>query len=293
MTQAPLKPVYGVTPEYVTSMVNQDIVEQHIDEAAFLWLEHQHAISRPDYSLADIEELDCYLDANLKGIWLAGETGWQMCLMQLTEGREYLFPAAIMALRRKKNDCLQRVLTHVDQESADIFIGALGWLENAQVKPHIDALLTHPRPFYRYLGLSACGLHRQTPSVPLEELMKTDIPLLKARVIQLAGELKYRHQKHGLIGYLHSSNDEYRFRSAWSLALMGERYYALPVLETYLSLDSAFRLPALQMVMRLATPDGQKRLIYTLVKKGDLKGAVMATGIAGYARSVPWLIKMM
>lgn len=293
MKQQTLAPVFGIPPQRIGAMINRSIVEQHVDEAAFQWLQHADAVQDADYTLEDIVELDNYLDANLEGIYLAGEVGWQLCQDQLTEGEEYLFPATVMALRSQDPDRQRQLLKAVDGESADMLIGALGWLDYTQVKPFIEHLLNHQRPFYQYLGVATCGLHRQVPGISIRKLLQSPIPLLKVRVIQLVGELKYHDLRAELVHYLHAENQAYRFWSAWSLALLGERYQALPILEACLQRDSAYYQPALQMAVRIATPDGQKRLIYTLAKSNALKTAIIATGIAGYTDGVGWLIKMM
>ncbi|CAM4199645.1 TIGR02270 family protein [Serratia silvae] len=293
MKQATLTPVFAIPPQRISTMINRSIVEQHVDEAGFQWLQHTDAVQRPDYTLEDIVELDNTLEANLDGIYLAGETGWQLCQTQLTDGEEYLFPAMVMALRSQDPGRQQQLLKTVNSENAEMFIGALGWVDYAQAKPVIEQLLNSTRPFYQYLGVAACGLHRQKPSVAIQQLLQSPIPLLKVRVIQLIGELKYHDLKVELAHYLRAENQAYRFWSAWSLALLGERYHALPVLESCLHPDSAYYQPALQVAIRIATPDGRKRLIYTLAKSHFFKSAITATGIAGYVDGIGWLIKMM
>ena len=45
-----------------------DIVSQHVEEAAFLWLLRSNAIRQPHYALKDIAKLDDRVEAHLDGL---------------------------------------------------------------------------------------------------------------------------------------------------------------------------------------------------------------------------------
>ncbi len=47
------------------------IIEQHAEEAAFLWLQRNAAIHEPHYSLKDIAHLDDRLEAHIDGLRIA------------------------------------------------------------------------------------------------------------------------------------------------------------------------------------------------------------------------------
>lgn len=59
------------------------IIAEHAAEAAFLWETRCQAVVAPNYRLKDLVDLDERLQANLEGLHLAGEAGWQLCLQQL------------------------------------------------------------------------------------------------------------------------------------------------------------------------------------------------------------------
>lgn len=291
--QTLLKPIFGIAPERISAMVNRDVVEQHVEEASFLWLQHQSAVSRPDYLLEDIAELNGYLDANLEGIFLAGEVGWQLCESLLDEGEEYIFPATVTALWANNPEWIKRVFKAVDSENADAFIGALGWLDYPAVKPFIHRLLTETRPFYQYLGIAACGLHRQFPTVDMSHLLPINVPLLKSRILRLTGELKGHAFGHLLFPYLSSENDAYRFWSAWSLALMGERQQSLPVLQSFMYEHSEYQRTAMNLLLRVLDKPQQKQIINELIARDALPAAVFAVGVTGLPEYMSWLIEMM
>ncbi|WP_168189648.1 TIGR02270 family protein [Limnobaculum zhutongyuii] len=291
--QTLLKPIFGIAPQTISQMVNRDVVEQHVEEASFQWLQHVSAVSRPDYDLQDIAELDEYIEANLEGIYLGNETAWEICESLLEDDIEYLFSATILAFRCDNKAWQKRVLKTVNSENENAFIHALGWLDYPMVKPFVTQLLNDKRPFYQYIGVSVCGLQRQMPDVDLKELLKINIPLLKSRVIRLIGELKCHDLRKDLHGYLVHEKEEYRYWAAWSLSLLGERTSTIPVLAKFVNEVSDYQLPALQVLLRISDEELQKQIINQLIADSELKLAVMGVGIAGYPEYVPWLIEMM
>jgi uncharacterized protein (TIGR02270 family) len=80
------------------ALIIQPIIEQHAEEAAFLWLQRDAAIHEPHYSLKDIAHLDDRLEAHIDGLRIAGDTGWEICkaALALNEPGE-VFAAAVLA----------------------------------------------------------------------------------------------------------------------------------------------------------------------------------------------------
>ena len=62
-----------------TSSVINEIIEQHAEEAAFLWTMRDRAVHSPSYSLKDLSGLDERVEAHLDGLRVAGQFGWQAC----------------------------------------------------------------------------------------------------------------------------------------------------------------------------------------------------------------------
>src|SRR5260221_10728718 len=59
------------------------IVEQHAEDAAFLWLQRDNAVCAPHYSLKDVAKLDDRVEAHVGGLRVAGDDGWALALEQL------------------------------------------------------------------------------------------------------------------------------------------------------------------------------------------------------------------
>ena len=60
-------------------MIIEDIIIQHAEDAAFLWLLRDAAVTQPHYDLDDLAELDNRVEAHLDGLRIAGDAGWEIC----------------------------------------------------------------------------------------------------------------------------------------------------------------------------------------------------------------------
>ncbi|WP_339137049.1 MAG: hypothetical protein WGN25_03685 [Candidatus Electrothrix sp. GW3-4] len=60
-------------------MTIEDIITQHAEDAAFLWLLRDSAVYEPHYDLKDLAELDNRVEAHLDGLRIAGDVGWEIC----------------------------------------------------------------------------------------------------------------------------------------------------------------------------------------------------------------------
>lgn len=65
-----------------------DIVSQHVEEAAFLWLLCSNSVCQPHYALNDLAKIDDRVEAHLDGLRVAGEPGWELCTAARANGEE-------------------------------------------------------------------------------------------------------------------------------------------------------------------------------------------------------------
>ena len=59
--------------------VIESIINQHAEEASFLWLLRNEAVHQPHYDLNDLAELDDRVKAHIDGLRIAGDKGWEIC----------------------------------------------------------------------------------------------------------------------------------------------------------------------------------------------------------------------
>ncbi len=69
-------------------MIITQIVSQHAEEAAFLWLLRSNAIHQPHYALKDLAKLDDRVAAHLDGLRVAEEPDWELCTTARANGEE-------------------------------------------------------------------------------------------------------------------------------------------------------------------------------------------------------------
>src|SRR5258708_17381639 len=86
------------------------ILSQYFEGASFLWQLRSGAVVAPHYSLADLAKLDQRVEANLDGVRIAGEAGWEICKEALSSAEAgEVFAAAVLALASGNKDRLETV----------------------------------------------------------------------------------------------------------------------------------------------------------------------------------------
>lgn len=288
-----VKPIMGVKPEIIFQMINRDVVEQHIDDVSFQWLQHVNGASRADYSFEDLAELDGYIDANLEGICLAQDVAWEICQNQLDED-EYIFPATVLAVHYGQFGWLQQILDVLNEDSEKAFIDAVSWMPYSQTEFYIRILLKSEKAYYNYLGLCICFSQRKMPlDISLEKYLNDDVLILKQAAMRLIGALKLQQFRQSLHPYLIDANEQNRFEAVHALTLLGERTTTIPILTKFISQSSQYQIEALQILLRIIDESTQKQLINSFIVSGDHKTAIRAISISGYVDWISWLLGAM
>ncbi len=128
-----------------------------------------YAMRAPHYDLDDLSNLDGRIDAHLDGLRVAGTSGLETLLTQLSpHAIGEMFASAVLVFEAGNAQVLSRLSEHlrsaVDTERG--YLMALGWLDWEWVSPWIDRMLASPDPLFRRLGLAACGMHRLGLALP-------------------------------------------------------------------------------------------------------------------------------
>ena len=272
--------------------VIQTIVDQHAEEAAFLWLLRDQAADAPHYDRQDLARLEERVEAHLDGLRVAGEAGRQTVQAMLEANPEpgELFAASVLALEAGDPAGLAPLLelAEADPEPRRGLSGAIGWVPAKALRPLVQAWLDSGSGFERYLGLVACSHHRVDPGTRLAHWLADPEPLTAARAARLAGELGRVDLKDRLLEP-HDDPSVSAWRS-WSLGLLGEPT-ALPELER---LAESGWSPALQVALR-AMPASRARSWLRQLNGDPAQSrlVVEGLGIMGDPQAVPWLIGRM
>ncbi len=277
-------------------MIITDIVSQHVEEAAFLWLLRSNAIRQPHYSLKDLAKLDDRVEAHLDGLRVAGEPGWELCKAALgNEEAGEVFAASVMAFESGVEARIQTVLDVVTAKPELItgIVSALGWLPFEQASPHLQRLLGIPVHLHRQIGLAGCAVHRIDPGPALTQAVTSRNLPLRARALQAVGELGRRDLVGVVRENLTAEDNSVRYWAAWSGALLDEPK-AIPVLQEFAERVSLrFEAACAMALRRMSLSQGQAWFTTLASTPATLRVAVQATGVMGDPANIPWLMQQM
>ncbi|MEE9338311.1 MAG: TIGR02270 family protein [Methylococcaceae bacterium] len=271
------------------------IIDQHAEEASFLWLLRNNAVNAPHYDLDDLAKLDGRVEAHLDGLRVAGDYGWQVCHqhLQIKESGE-VFTAAVLALEGRSVEQINQVYKIVEQvpETINGLISAFGWVEKESLQGKVNGLLVSSNALWREVGISACLIHRVDPGKFLEEaILDENIPL-RIRSLKAVGELGRVDLKMALLEQLNHGDKQVCFWAAWSSVLLGDRGHALNILRLEIEKNSEFCLPAMQVALPVLDAKSVKKTLKVLAdSQSTLRLAIIGSGISGDPVYIPWLIQ--
>jgi uncharacterized protein (TIGR02270 family) len=280
------------------------VLSQHSEQCSCLCGTRVGAATSPHYNFADLAKLDLRIEANLDGLRIASEEGWQLCAKELDwEEPGEVFAAAVLALENGDDSKIQSVLKAATKtpELAGGFISALGWLEYRQAEPHIKTLCGSHASAERRVGIAAAAIHRKDPGRVLNDGVSDPDPLLRARALRAVGELGRTDLVPLIQNELNAqTRDEgCRFWAAWSTTLLVGYGNAIRALQSVAESPSPYRERALQMALRrmdiASAHSWQQRLVTDRLEKSPhaARLAVIGAGVIGDPALVPWLTEQM
>jgi uncharacterized protein (TIGR02270 family) len=273
------------------------IVEQHAEDAAFLWRRRDEASRAPHYDLADLCAIDERVEAHLDGLRVAGDLGWEICEAALDEeDAGAIFTAAVLAVERGDVPGIARVLDGggaVPVPSPG-FMSALGWVAFDNVARILPGLLDPLCPAsLRHLGIAACAAHRRDPGAALTQALFDADLRLRARALRAVGELGRTDLLRDILEELGSADEGCRFAAAWSAALLGDPA-AVEVLRAIASAGGERSERACSLAVRRLDPKDGADFLDFLGKRSELpRAAIVGAGALGDPSLAPWLIQCM
>lgn len=277
-------------------MQTATVISQYAEEAAFLWTTRARAVTSARYSLRTLAALDERVEAQLDGLRLAGDAGWAACRQALENvGGGEVFALSVLGFGAGDRHQMLEALTAgcVSPASRRGLVSALGWLHQEEVAPWIGRLLEAKAPLHRTIGIAAAAVRREDPGIWLTKAVSDPDPLLRARGLRAAGELKRDDLKGRIAEQLQDPDEGCRFWASWTLTMLGD-LAGLKYLVAWLGRDDRFGRTALQLCLRAtSTEQGRDRVRALLNEPGRRRSAVAGIGILGDPMSVPWLIGLM
>jgi uncharacterized protein (TIGR02270 family) len=271
------------------------IVEQHAEEAAFLWLTRANAVHAPHYSLPDLAKLDNRVEAHLDGLRVAGARGWELALEQLShpEAGEF-FVATALAAESRERAKLELVFDRVaGSDPARGAASALGWIAWADAEPVIRWLLDAGDPLRRRIGIAACAISRRYPGEHLAGAMTDGDPGVRARALRAAGELGRQDLIEKLRAAFADGDGRSSLAAAWSATLLGDAA-AASALRRAAEAGGHGSGRARRLLLRAAGPASAHAILAEWARDPALQRRVVeGCGDVGDPAYVPWLVERM
>jgi uncharacterized protein (TIGR02270 family) len=278
--------------------VLEHVVEQHAEEAAFLWTLRDAATGAPHYKRHHLARLDERVEAHVDGLRVAGEAGWRIALEQLERRCEKgeLFAAGVLALESGDMRRIEPLVARAEAEpeARRGFVGAIAWCRPALLASTVRAWHASAAGFEQYLALCTCSVHRVDVGSRLSVRIGDKHALVRGRALRLAGELGRDEELQACLSHLDDPDPEARFRAAWSAVLMGDRGAALQTLGKIAIARDTHHLAALEVAVRAMGLDRGTRFVQAASRDLALRRTtVMALGHLGNPAAVPWLVSQM
>lgn len=279
-------------------MIHQ-VIFQHAEEAAFLWLLRDGAVGAAHFALEDVTRLDERLEAHIDGLRVAGDPGWEVARTAMVENIEpgEVFAAAVLAFEGGDEAKVKEALGAgtAKPEAMRGLVSALGWLDRDAASQHIRALVNAADPLLKRVGSAASAIHRINPGISvLQEAFASEDVFLKARAFRAVGELGMMDAHITLRANLKAKDKTVRFWAAWSNALLNGNKDAVAHLQQVAEVGGPFARRSAQMAMRrLPTRDGKLWLLRLVKELRQIRVALAAAGAMGDPDVVPFLIDQM
>lgn len=273
-----------------------NMLDQHLEESAFLALLRTLAIHEPHYDLNHLTTLDNRIEAHLDGLRIAGPAAIESLLEQLTPNAQgEIFAATVLAFETANTAAMAQLAEHlrVHPDGARFMTAALGWLDWARVEPWVDKLLGSPEALFRQIGLAACGMHRRDPGPALIAGLAHAEPAVIAQAARTAGELRRRDLMAAIRAHRSHADEAVRFWANWATLQMGDEEALLP-LRQFAEHPGRYQYRGLPALLAWQPRDVSIAWVRQAMQHPlQRRMVIQAVGLLGEPASVPWLIQQM
>jgi uncharacterized protein (TIGR02270 family) len=276
--------------------VLEHVVEQHAEEAAFLWTLRDAATDAPHYKRHHRARLDERVEAHIDGLRVAGDAGWQVAKEQLEHRCEKgeLFAAGVLALESGDKRRIDNIVATAIQEPAAGrgLVGAIAWCRADFLAPAVREWNASGEAFERYLALCACSVHRAEPGSMLERRLEDQDAIVRARALRLVGELGKSEYLIQCSLHFQDASRTVRYNACWSAVLVGDRASGLEALKKF-AVDGQPGAAQELSLRALAASSIPTSLTFLHERSASQRSTIQAVGHVGDPAAVPVLLGCM
>jgi len=276
------------------------ITEQHVDNAAFLWLLRSRAVTHPQQTHITINKLEHRINNHLKGLTITPEVAWALSQQaaEFQEGGE-AFTLTMLAFDSADTHKINTALD-LGMENPATFKGllsALGWLPSDKVDPWLKPWLESQNPVHRHLSIATCSIRRINPHEHLtalfdDEPSRAHLPLY-CRMLRLVGELKRQDLAPVLAQAQRHEDPTVVFWACWSARLLGN-HQASQELAPYLLQTGPQQTAAIEITFRQQHNNLAWQWLNTLASTpGQTRPTIKALAVLGDPHGMDWLLTQM
>ncbi|QRK04193.1 TIGR02270 family protein [Archangium violaceum] len=210
-------------------LLNWDIQEEHLDEAAFFWGQWERSLSAPDEVLPDVAVGEERLLARLDALVLGGPRVAERLLMPAlaSDEPERLSSAAFTLLfdasSRRGSDAVLSALRDAAPDACAAILRALEVLPTASLPAWVESLLAQPEPSLQALALDVLGAHSLSPGLELTGFLSEEDPRLSAAALRASVRLRARLDRKVLQRFWSSSESSVRDAAILAGLIQGQR----------------------------------------------------------------------
>jgi uncharacterized protein (TIGR02270 family) len=247
----------------------------------------------------DIGRIDQRLDANLDGLFAAGQAAWDLVTARFADYQEppELFLLGALAFEWQSAPAIRFALESagpLGKSGLSALSGAVARSSPDRLKPFVARWLNSTVATERALGVGALYHHEVDPGPRLAELLTDRDAEVRRRALKLAGARRRRDVIVEVAACMEARGAEERLQAAVAACLLGEARLAQPVLDKMLLGYPEFA-GAVMDIRLLTTPSIATRSWWQqfVSTSATREAAVAASGLMGDMAIMPWLIEKM
>jgi len=276
-------------------MILIDILEEHMEEADFLWQQRQNALYDRVYNLDDLAELEERLLAHLDGLVLGEKEAWKLLGPKLSSGEEgEVFSAAFVALDSRdpsKIDLVNKTFLEAEDNVLNGICYAFKHTMNQEVENILRSMLNSDNGRIQAASIDCLSLRRiSIDTNRLQAFLSKKDTRIIAATVSAVGRLRINQLSEEAERFLENEIMEVRREAIKTGLLLGSRK----------SLDACRRIiinrtegadQLIEYLGLMGQPDDANILINTMNDPGLVRNAITALGLLGNISTVELLIQ--
>ncbi len=279
------------------SLIREDLLVEHLEEAEFLWRQRDTALYSPDHELPDLAKLEARLDAHLDGLAVGGErSAWLLAPVLEAADPHQAAAAAAGLVRLDGETAAQPVLAAVasagDQSLAGI-VKALCYLPLAA--PARDTLrrwLHRGADLELAVAWDVLSFHHDLPGADPAACAGHGNPHVRRAAALAAGRVGAGAWQPPLRVLLTDPDDAVR-QAAWTAAARAGDPHVLDGLRERAQAPAGAAPWELRLLAQLGDPSDVQRLAAALAAPPTAEAAAAGLATLGYPAAVAALLAAM